>query len=677
MKEKKNIILQHKNNLKILKKHNKHYYTEDKPIITDAEYDQIKINALNFENKYPYLNDYESINDIIGSKPLNKFKKFNHLTPMLSLSNAFNEADMKDFLKKIKKFLNLKNEQLEIFCEPKIDGISATLIYENGILTRGLSRGDGEIGEDILNNLKTIKDLPKKITKKKVPSLLEVRCEIYIGKKDFEKMAERFANPRNAASGSLRQKDPKETSKVPLKYFAYGFGQVSPMVFKTQSDFLKTISEWNFETNNLSELINNPDQIEKKHKDVEKIRSSLDYDIDGLVYKVNDISLQKRLGNTSNSPRWAIAYKFSAEKAVTKIKEIVIQVGRTGAITPVAKVEPVTVGGVVVSNATLHNEDEILRKDIRVGDTIYIQRAGDVIPQVISVDFSKREKKSEKYIFPNKCLCGAETKKEFSKSTKKLDAVRRCTKGYACNFTAKEKLKHLVSKEALNIDGLGKKVIEQFWDLNILKEPSNIFNLDYKKIEKLEGWGKLSINNLKNAINKSLKINLDRLIYSIGIRHIGHENAKTIASYFGSIDKFKKILIEENRKKILKNLVDLDGIGETQINSIDSFFSNKVNLKITNDLIKELKILNYKTDKGNGVFSDKKVMFTGGFKNMSRSEAKIIAENNGGKVLGSISKKLDYLIVGDSKPTTKKINQAKNLNIKIILEKDWNKMLNS
>ena len=314
------------------------------------------------------------------------------------------------------------------------------------------------------------------------------------------------------------------------------------------------------------------DEAEEQHKKIDELRSSLDYDIDGLVFKVNNLNLQKRLGNTSNSPRWAIAYKFSAEKAFTKIKDIIIQVGRTGAITPVAKVEPVTVGGVIVSNATLHNEDEIKRKDIRVGDVIKIQRAGDVIPQVVSVDISKREKGSKKYIFPNKCLCGAETKKELSKSTNKEDAVRRCLKGYDCKFTAKEKLKHIVSKEAFNIDGLGKKVIEQFWDLNLIREPSDIFDLDYSKIEKLEGWGELSINNLKKAIKKSQSIPLDKFIFSIGIRHIGQENAKILASFFKSIKEFIKLLDFKNRKKFLYSLVDLDGIGETQIQSIDNFF---------------------------------------------------------------------------------------------------------
>ena len=597
---------------------------------------------------------------------------------MLSLSNAFDKENMQDFIKKINNFLSKSDKNIELISEPKIDGISASLIYKNGILEKGLSRGDGKIGEDILENLKTIKNIPKIITSKDLPSLLEVRCEIFIGKKEFTKIKDKFANPRNAAGGSLRQKNPKDTAKIPLKYFAYGFGSMSPLKFSKQSEFLKKMKDWGFSTNPLIKTVKGIDQIEDQHKNIENMRSSLDYDIDGLVYKVNDLNLQIRLGNTSNSPRWAIAYKFSAEKAVTKIKNIAIQVGRTGAITPVAKVEPVTVGGVVVSNATLHNEDEIARKDIRIGDTIIIQRAGDVIPQVVSVDFSKRDKNLKKFIFPKKCLCGAETKKELSKNTKKHDAIRRCTKGYECKFTAREKLKHIVSKEAFNIDGLGKKVIEHFWDLNLIKEPADIFELNFNKIQNLEGWGELSIKNLKNAIKKSQTITLDRFIYSVGIRHIGQENAKILASFFGSIEEFTKLFDNKIReKKILFNLVDLDGIGETQIQSIENFFSNKINIKIIRDLVSKLNIKDYIVHKNDGKFSNKKLMFTGGFKNMSRSEAKAIAENNGGKVLGSISKKLDLLVVGESKPTKKKIDLAKQLNIKIILEKDWNKILNS
>tara|TARA_B100001063_G_scaffold12093_1_gene9394 strand:- start:6157 stop:8190 length:2034 start_codon:yes stop_codon:yes gene_type:complete len=677
MKKKDEIIKQYKKNIDNLTIHNDLYFNQDKPKISDYEYDELKLETLTLESNYKYLKKLNLFKNRVGSPPTNKFKKINHLKPMLSLSNAFDKNDMIDFLKKINNFLNFNNKEIELFSEPKIDGISATLIYEKGILVRGLSRGDGITGEDILSNLKTIKTIPLKINCNKPPELLEIRCEVYIGKNDFTKLKDKFANPRNAAGGSLRQKKPLETSKIPLKYFAYGFGAIKPMIFKTQSEFLEKISKWNFSTNPLAKAIKGIDGIEKEHENIDQLRSSLDYDIDGLVYKVNDLNLQKRLGNTSNSPRWAVAYKFSAEKAITKVKNIIIQVGRTGAITPVAKVEPVTVGGVVVSNATLHNEDEIERKDIRIGDTIKIQRAGDVIPQVVSVDLSKRDKNAKKYIFPKKCLCGADTKKELSKSTKKHDAVRRCIKGYDCRFSAKEKLKHLVSKEAFNIDGLGKMVIEQFWDLNLIKEPSDIFKLNYNKINKLEGWGELSIDNLKKAIEKSQSIYLDKFIYSIGIRHIGQENAKILASFFSSIKEFTKLFDLKNREKILVNLIDLDGIGDTQIQSIENFFSNKTNTRIIKDLINRLKIYNYTSQSKDGMFSNKKLMFTGGFKNMSRSEAKAIAENNGGKVLGSISNKLDFLVVGDSKPTKKKIEQAKLLKIKIILEKDWNKILNS
>ena len=678
MEEKKKILIQYKKIINTLEKHNKHYFINDNPIITDSEFDKIKKHALQLEVKYPYLEKLKKpATKIVGAKPSNQFKKVKHLAPMLSLANAFNQDDMKDFLKKIKNFLNIKNTQLEILSEVKIDGISATLIYEKGFLKKGLSRGDGVTGEDILDNLKTISNIPTRIISKDIPELLEIRCEIFISKKDFSKIQHKFANPRNAAGGSLRQKDPNQTSKIPLKYFAYGFGAVEPMVFKKQSDFLDKIKQWGFVINPLSKVVTGVEEIQKEHNNIDSIRSSLDYDIDGLVYKINDLKLQRRLGNTSNSPRWAIAYKFSAEKAITTIKDIIIQVGRTGAITPVAKVQPVTVGGVVVSNATLHNEDEIGRKDIRIGDTISLQRAGDVIPQVVSVDISKRNKDSKKFVFPVKCLCGAETKKEFSRSTKKQDAVRRCIKGYDCKFTAKEKLKHIVSKEAFNIDGLGKKVIEQFWDLDLIKEPANIFELNYDIIKKLEGWGELSINNLKKAIKKSKIISLDRFIFSIGIRHIGQENAKILASFFSSIKNFSKLFNLEDRKKLLLSLADLDGIGETQIESIDNFFSSKLNKEIIKKLIDKLDISNYIMKNAEGKFSNKKLMFTGGFKNMGRSEAKLIAENNGGKVIGSISKNLDFLIVGDSKPTKKKIDQAKKLKIKILFEKDWNKILNS
>jgi DNA ligase (NAD+) len=672
-----NIVNNYKKKINTLKKHNQLYFIKDKPQISDQEYDNIKKEILRLEKKYIFLKKLKLAENIIGAPPSNKFKKVKHLRPMLSLSNAFVIKDMKDFLKKIRNYLNLGDAEIELFSEPKIDGISATLIYENGVLIKGLSRGDGTTGEDILENLKTISSIPQKIRIKNLPRILEVRCEIFISKKDFIKLKDSFANPRNAAGGSLRQKNSKETAKIPLKYFAYGFGAVEPQVFKKQSEFLTEIKKWGFIVNPLSKIVKGDGDIEKHHIHIDSLRSSLDYDIDGLVFKVNDLSLQKRLGNTSNSPRWATAYKFSAEKAITRIKDIIIQVGRTGAITPVAKVEPVTVGGVVVSNATLHNEDEIIRKDIRIGDLVKIQRAGDVIPQVVSVDVSKRLNISKKYIFPKKCLCGAETKKELSKNTKKRDAVRRCTKGYDCKFTAKERLKHIVSKDAFNIEGFGKKVIEQFWELGLIKAPSDIFDLNYDQIKKLEGWGELSINNLKKAVTKSKSITLDKFIFSIGIRHIGQENAKILAEFFGSIKEFSKLFELKNREQLLISLVDLDGIGQTQINSINNFFLNKTNIKIIKNLLCKLDIGNYIINNTYGKFKNKKLMFTGGFQNISRSEAKSIAENNGGKVLGSISKNLDFLVVGESKPTKKKIDQAKQLNVKIIYEKEWNKILNS
>ena len=665
----------YKKKIELIKKYNKSYYNSDNPLISDSKFDELKNEVIKLENKNIFLKKEGSVKEIIGAKPTNKFRKIKHLKSMLSLSNAFNIADMKGFLSKINNFLNKKDEKIQFLTEPKIDGISASLTYQNGILIKGVSRGDGVIGEDILENLKTISEIPKKINSKHVPELLEIRGEVYISKGDFKLIKDKFANPRNAAGGSLRQKDPSETSKIPLKYFAYGFGAVKPMIFKTQSEFISKIEEWGFKINRLNKLVGNIEEIEKQHKNIENIRSDLDYDIDGLVYKVNDLELQTRLGNTSSSPRWATAYKFSSEKAITKIKDIVIQVGRTGAITPVAKVEPVTVGGVVVSNATLHNEDEINRKDIRVGDIVTVQRAGDVIPQVVSIDKSKRGKSSREYKFPDKCLCGAKTQKEINFLTNKKDAVRRCPKGYNCSFTAKEKLKHIVSKEAFNIDGLGKKVIDQLWNLKLVKKPSDIFDLDYNKISKLEGWGDTSIKNLKLAINKAKYISLNRFIYSIGIRHIGQENAKILAGFFISIKKFSNLFLLNKRKEILINLSDLDGIGEIQIKSIEMFFYNLKNVEVVKSLIEALKIEDFKTLNKKGKFSNQTIMFTGGLEKISRSEAKALIEDNGGKVLGTISKKLNILVVGSSNPTKKKIEKAKDLKIKVINESEWYKIL--
>ncbi len=671
------IIKNYLNKIKLIEKYNKFYYDKDAPIIPDHEYDKLKKEILELEIKYLFLKKYGSITKKVGFKPSSKFNKIKHAKQMLSLANAFNNKDIVDFEKKINNYLNNKNLDFTFSTEPKIDGISASLTYKDGTLIQGLSRGDGEIGEDILENLKTIKQIPHSIKAKNIPNFFEVRGEVYIGKKDFEKIKDKFANPRNAAGGSLRQKDSLVTSKVPLKFIAYGFGKIEPFIFKKQSVFLKKINEWGFKTNPNNFLAKNLKEIEDHYKKIEKIRSNLDYDIDGLVVKIDDLSLQARLGNTSNSPRWAIAYKFSSVKAITKINDIVIQVGRTGALTPVAKVEPVTVGGVVVSNATLHNEEEIVRKDIRVGDYITIQRAGDVIPQVVSVDLNKRDKNSKKFIFPIKCPCGSDTIKEININTKKTDAVRRCLdKENKCQFIAKEKLKHFVSKDAFNIEGLGKKVIDQFWDLSLIKNPSDIYILNYKKIESLEGWGKLSVSNLKTAIDKSSQVLLEKFIYSLGIRHIGQENAKLLGNFFKSINKFIELFNGSRRKDLLKNITELDGIGSAQLKSLEEFFSNKRNEKMVSSLIKFLKIENSKAINKDGKLSGKTIMFTGGFEKISRSEAKSLVEENGGKVLGNISSKLDILVTGNSKPIKSKIEKAKELRIKVISEAEWYKILN-
>ena len=666
---------EYKKKLALLTKYDQFYYDYSEPKISDYEYDKLKNELLKFEeiNK-----EFNFVKSKVGYAPSVKFSKVKHSEKMLSLDNAFDIEDVKNFLKKIRNYLSLRNndELLELIAEPKIDGISASLIYQKGNLIKGLSRGDGEFGEDITENLLTIQEIPKKINIKNLPEIFEVRGEVYISKKDFEKIKDQFANPRNAAAGSLRQKDSKNTSKIPLKFFAYSTILKNQENFQCQSDFLNFLKKCNFKINELSKVINNINDLENYYNHLEKIRSSLNYDIDGIVYKINDFNLQKRLGNLSNSPRWAIAHKFSAEKAYSIIKDIEIQVGRTGALTPVAKIEPVTVGGVVVSNATLHNEDEIKKKDIRINDTVKIQRAGDVIPQVVEVDLSKRKDNSKPYIFPTKCPCGNDTIKEFNVITKKYDSVRRCPDiSYDCPYIAKEKLKHFISKDAINIDGLGKKVIDHFWDLNFIKYPSDIYNLNYDKIKILDGWGDLSVNNLKKAVDKSRDITLEKFVFSLGIRHIGQENAKIISSYFKSINTFFKLFDKTYLNNELTNLKEIDGIGDTQIKALENFFKNKKNKNIVSLLMKELRIKNFEIIT-QGIFANKTLMFTGGFEKMSRSESKSVTEAQGGKVLGSISKKLDYLVVGNSKPTKSKIEKAKELKIEIINENKWYELLN-
>ena len=668
---KKELIKNYNLKIKELKKHNKLYYELSKPIITDSQYDVLKKEILELESKYKFLNNKYSPSETVGYKSSKSFDKFEHKVPMLSLSNAFYSDDLKNFEKKIYNYLNNKIK-FEYSVEPKIDGISASLTYTNKKLKFGVSRGDGKIGEIITENLKTIKDIPIEIKKNDFPNEIEIRGEVFIKKKDFLKIQSNFANPRNAASGSLRQKDPNETKKIPLNFIAYTFGYIKDNSYKYQTEFLKKLKEWGFKVNKDNKILNNIDELINFHKHFESKRYDLDYDVDGLVYKVNDLSLQSRLGFTSNAPRWAIAHKFSADSADTKITNIEIQVGRTGALTPVAKVSPVNIGGVVVSNATLHNEDEINRKDIRIGDIVKIERAGDVIPHVIQVDKTKRDKNSKLFNFPKKCpSCGSRTTKEFNNTTKKYDAVRRCTNdGFGCERIAIEKLKHFISKEALNIDGLGKKVIEKFWDLNLIKKPQDIFNLDYDKIKSLEGWGETSVNNLKKSIENSKNTNLERLIFSLGIRHIGIENAKLISDNV----KYFSTFIGIAKNKDFHKLLNIDGIGETQINSLRAYFSNQLNLKILSELNNKLKVRNIISDK-NGILKNKTFMFTGKLDGISRAEAKSMIEKNSGTTLSNVSKNLNYLVLGD-KPTKRKIDQAKILGIKIISQEELKKLLN-
>ena len=659
--------------IQIYKKYNEAYFNKSNPLVDDNVYDNLKKEILILEKKYPFLKDKESPSLNVGFKPSKNFKKVKHKVPMLSLNNAFNREDLVNFEKKILNFLNLeRSDLLEYSAEPKIDGISASLFYKKGNFIQGLSRGDGVEGEDITENLSTITDIPKILKGKNIPEEIDIRGEVFIQNTDFKKLNEKFANPRNAASGSLRQKDPEKTKKIPLKFIAYTFGFSKNLNISNQSQFLKMLKNWGFKVNNYNRLIKGIDNLIKNHSALEAKRKEIDFDIDGIVYKINDFSVQRRLGFVANAPRWAIAHKFSANKSISEIINIEIQVGRTGALTPVAKIKPVNIGGVLVSNATLHNEDEIKRKDIRIGDVVIIERAGDVIPHVISVDLKKRKKSSKKFDFPKNCpSCGSSTIKEFNKITKKFDAVRRCTNdGYDCEKIAIEKLKHFVSKEALNIEGLGKKIVENFWNLKLIRYPQDIFNLDFDKIKNIEGWGKLSVANLKFSIEEKKNISLSKFIYSIGIRHIGQENAKLISKTLKTSQNFFNLGKNNN----FDELLNIDGIGDTQINSIKEFFLNKKNLLVLEKLKENLSIQNEKENSKNGILKEKTFMFTGKLEGISRAEAKSLVEKNSGKIISNVSQKLDFLIIGE-KPTVKKVNHAKNLRIKIISQSEFLKML--
>lgn len=661
------------------------YYQNDEPYLTDAEYDKLKHRNTAIEKIYPDLVRADSPSKRVGAAVQSKFNKIEHRFPMLSLADVFSIEEVEDFVQGVKRFLNTA-ENIPFMAELKIDGLSFTARYENGRFVSGATRGDGVVGEDITENLKTICQLPLQLPKG-VPDVLEVRGEVYMSKSDFLTLNEKnsaekkkiFANPRNAAAGSLRQLNPKITAERKLSIWAYTWGEVSQRQWQTQEEFFAKLSEWGFPINPNNKVCNSIDEIENNFKHVMEIRADLPYDIDGLVYKVNSIELQERLGFLTRTPRWAIAHKFPAEQAITRINNIRVQVGRTGALTPVADLEPINVGGVLVSHATLHNEDEIKRKDFRIGDMVVIQRAGDVIPQVVEVILDKRPADSQPYEFPTVCPeCGAHAIREEN------EAIRRCTGGLTCPAQAKERLKHFVSKEAFDIVGLGERVIEEFFDEGFLHSPADIFTLEERNhapeddlfspskalnLEKKAGWGRLSVKNLFSAINSRRTISLPRFIYALGIPQVGAATALTLAKNYGTF----AVLQHDMENRETEKLVAIDGIGASMGTDIVEFFCEEHNQKTIAELLKYVVIEDYVSDiKSDSPLNGKTVVFTGTLSGLARAEAKAIAQKCGAKVAGAVSGHTDYVIVGEDAGS--KAKKALELGIKTLTEDEFLEM---
>lgn len=655
--------------------HAKLYYQKDDPEISDAAYDALMRRLEEIEKTFPDLATKDSPTRKVGATPLKDFAKIRHSVPMLSLANVFSDEDVKDFIARVQRFLNT-SENIEFLAEPKIDGLSCSLRYENGALVQAATRGDGEEGEDVTVNVRTIKDIPH-VLPKDAPEILEVRGEIYMTRHDFSELNKRqeadgekiFANPRNGAAGSLRQLDPAITAKRPLKFFGYALGFCSEEIAETQEAIRKKLSKWGFKIPEPAITADNASDILAYHAKVYEDRAEIPYDIDGIVYKVNDIALQKRLGFVSRSPRWAAAHKFPAEQAQTVVNDIVIQVGRTGTLTPVAELEPVTVGGVVVSRATLHNADEIERKDVRIGDHVVIQRAGDVIPQIVSVLTGKRKSASAPFAFPDKCpACGSLAIREED------EVARRCTGGLICPAQAALRLKHFVSKHAFDIEGLGDKIIHELYEDGLVRTPGDIFRLEKHApgLETREGWGKLSVKNILAAIDERRNINLDRFIYALGIRQIGQATAKKLAVHYASLDHLIKELKDAANQETpaYQALIDIDDIGPAVAKDLIAFFNEAHNLKIIDDLKNELKINDYvRPIAAHSPVAGKTVVFTGKLLKMGRDEAKAQAENLGAKVAGSVSKNTDYVIAGEDAGS--KLKKANELGVKIIGEDEW------
>ena len=672
--------------------HDELYYRKDAPEISDAEYDALRARNGEIEARFPHLMRDDSPSLRVGAAPVEAFGKVVHRVPMLSLGNVFDEEGLRDFLDRIRRFLGLRSiDGLAFTAEPKIDGLSITLRYENGKLVQGATRGDGYEGENVTANVRTMADIPKSVAAKAFPSAFEVRGEIYMRHSDFEKLNSEqakqglkvFANPRNAAAGFVRQLDPCVTARRPLRFFAYGWGDVERLPADTQWGVYEALSDWDFPVNPFMRLTNSVGEMLETYREIEQRRAGLGYDIDGVVYKINRFDLQERLGFVSRSPRFAVAHKFPAEKATTVLRDIDIQVGRTGALTPVAKLDPVTVGGVVVQNATLHNEDEIARKDVRIGDTVIVQRAGDVIPQILGVVLEKRPKGAKRFVFPDVCpACGSHASREINPNTGKEDAVRRCTGGLICPAQRVERLKHFVSRNAFDIEGLGEKHIKAFCADGLIQSPPDIFTLEKRdqrassKLAKREGWGETSAKKLFAAIEARRNVRLDRFIYALGIRHVGETTARLLAGNYGTTDAFLAAMREagvDREGDAFAALDNIDGIGPAVAVAIADFFAETHNIEVVEDLLKEVTPAPLEKVKHGSPVSAKTVVFTGTLERMTRSEAKARAERLGAKVAGSVSKNTDYVVAGPGAGS--KLKNAKDLGVKVLSEEEWLKLI--
>jgi DNA ligase (NAD+) len=664
------------------------YYRQDQPEISDAEYDALRERNAAIEARFPHLVREDSPSVRIGAAPVETFGKVMHAVPMLSLGNVFDDEGVRDFLERIRRFLGLETvEGLAFTTEPKIDGLSITLRYEKGRLVQGATRGDGYQGENVTANVRTIADIPKAIKSRSFPDPFEVRGEIYMSRAAFQRLNEGqadrgeriFANPRNAAAGSLRQLDPAITASRPLQFFAYGWGEAPELPADTQWGIYRAMADWGFPLNPLAKLTSSVEEMLDTYRDIESGRAGLDYDIDGVVYKLDRLDLQQRLGFVSRSPRYAVAHKFPAEKATTTLRDIEIQVGRTGALTPVAKLEPVTVGGVVVQNATLHNEDEIARKDVRIGDTVIVQRAGDVIPQILGVVEGKRPKGTKRFSFPTVCpACGSHAVREVNPVTGKEDVVRRCTGGLICPAQRVERLKHFVSRNAFDIEGLGEKHIKAFYDDGLIQSPQDIFTLAGRdrrstaRLEAREGWGGTSAAKLFAAIEARRTVKLDRFIYALGIPHVGEITGRLLARAYGSIEAFRDAMLAAARDRAGEAYAELDnieGIGPTVAEAIADFFAEPHNVEVVDELLREVRPEPLEAIDHASPISGKTVVFTGTLEKMTRPEAKARAERLGAKVAGSVSKKTDYVVAGPGAGS--KLKDAERLGLKVLSEDEW------